>query len=174
MPARQGPFGRLALRTEGVPVGTLPGQDVEAFNSIAPRIGVNLDVMGDGRIALKGSWGRYHWNVNDDFSGVNPGAARTQTFEWNDLNGDTFWDCDPLHVDVSNGCITNELGLRLAGSPGSLTATGTTIDPNITLPYTDEIAASVEFQVMDDTALRFGFVRKSVRDAYDRVNPDRS
>ena len=157
----------------GFPVGILPGQSVEAFNSIAPRLGVNVDVMGNGRIAVKGSWGRYHWNVNDDFSGVNPGAARTQTFEWNDLNGDRFWDCDPLQVDVSGGCTTSELGLRLAGSPGTLLATGTTLDPNITLPYTDEIAASVEFQVMDDTALRFGFVRKSVRNQYDSVNPAR-
>ncbi len=157
----------------GFPTGTVPGQDVYVFNSIAPRLGVNLDLLGDGRVAVKGSWGRYHWNVADSFSGVNPGGSRTQTFEWDDINGDALWDCDPLHFDVSNGCTTFELGTQIAGSPGSLTTGGSDLDPNIRLPYTDEIAISVEMQIMDDASLRIGFVRKSVRDGYATVNPAR-
>ena len=112
-------------------------------------------------------------NVNDDFGGVNPGGARSQVYEFNDLDGNKLWDCDPLHVDISSGCTTAELGTRLSGQPGTLLGTGTTLDPNIALPYTDEISLSVELQVVEDSALRIGIVRKSVRDSFGGVNSAR-
>ncbi len=157
----------------GWPVGTIEGQDVHSFDSLAPRLGVNIDLMGDGRIAIKAAVGRYHFNVNDSFGGVNPGGSRSQVYEFNDLDGNGLWDCDPLQVDISGGCTTAELGTRLSGQPGTLLGTGTTLDPNIALPYTDEISLSVELQIIEDSALRIGFVRKSVRDSFGGVNSAR-
>src|SRR6187549_1810189 len=63
------------------------------FNSIAPRIGVTFDLLGDGKTVLKANYGLYYHNpgvvLASDANQNSPN--KTETWSWNDANGDKRW-----------------------------------------------------------------------------------
>jgi outer membrane receptor protein involved in Fe transport len=135
------------------PTGVIPGRDVITWNMWAPRIGVTFDVTGMGKTVLKGHFGRYNSNAADVFYTVNPAGTAFQQFKFLDQNQNGVYDGQ------------HELG-PLVGRQGTVLGDnleelqGTAYNPNLDAAYVDEFGASLEHQLLDDTSLRFSYVRK--------------
>ena len=78
---------------------------VDAYNDIAPRVGVAYDLFGNGRTAIKANAGKYLEGaaITNNFSGPNPtvrlpgtGFPRTVTRTWTDANNNFTPDCNLL------------------------------------------------------------------------------
>ena len=61
------------------------------WHDFAPRAAVTYDLNGDGKTALKFSWGRYLDQINTG-TPPNPNAQISQQYNWNDANGDLVFD----------------------------------------------------------------------------------
>jgi hypothetical protein len=133
---------------------TFPKTTLITRNSVAPRIGVSLDPKGDGRTAIKGFYGRYYFNFADSFSSVDPGGANYATYQFLDQNGNRVYDGP------------QEIGTLLSSGGG----VSTRLDPNIKVPYTDEIDGSIQRQFWGQSSVRFAYVRKMSRDAFATYN----
>ncbi|HTM04315.1 MAG TPA: TonB-dependent receptor [Vicinamibacterales bacterium] len=87
---------------------------VDAYNDITPRVGVALDVFGNGKTALKFNYGRYlSYAANDSpYTSTNPGATVVRSVSnrtWNATadkggNGDMVVDCNLLDPNANGEC----------------------------------------------------------------------
>ena len=80
-------------------------RDLPRFNDVSPRVGVSYDLSGDGRTAIKASWGKYLLGVGGgDARDASPAVTVTSSTDrlWNDANGDWRPDCD-LTSPAANG-----------------------------------------------------------------------
>ena len=79
---RQAPYytegKRDPLLTEVFSAVTHPQTTLMTRGNVAPRIGVAIDPMGDGKTAIKAFYGRYYFNFADSFSAVDPGGASSK------------------------------------------------------------------------------------------------
>jgi hypothetical protein len=130
-------------------VVTYPGFSFHRLNGLVPRLSVVYDVLGTGRTAIKAAYGRYAYNAgtmtnaNSMMAGfVNPMARTTKRYRW---DGTLPFVPDPSKL------------LRTTGGPNR------SLDPNLTLPYTDEFVVGIDQQLMKDTTIRFNYVRKLER-----------
>jgi hypothetical protein len=126
-----------------------PGFSFPRLNGIVPRASIVYDVFGTGRTAIKAAYGRYVYNAgtmtnaNSMMAGfVNPMARTTRRYRW---DGTLPFVPNPANL------------LSTSGGPNR------TLDPNLSLPYTDEFVAGVDQQLLSDTTMRFTFVRKLER-----------
>ena len=63
----------------------------------------------------------------------------------------------------------SELGQQLSFVAGAGSGSTTPIDPDWTLPYADEISASLEHQLTTDLGARVSYVYKRMRNSWDIV-----
>jgi len=145
---------------QGAPAGTyfpaqdFSQQDVISWNSLAPRVGIIFDLKGDGKHALKASYGRYHHVVSTGFIGiVNQNSGAGQFHEWNDRNGDTIFQ---------NG----EQGALLSTSGG----TTNQVDPDLGQPRTDEFIVGVDNELANETRLSVNFAYRKKTNLVALVN----
>ena len=107
------------------------------WNNVSPRIGLAFDVTGKGTSVIRFAYGRsYKMEGTELAEAVNPVGLSTKTFTWTDTNGDGIPQTDEW---INN----QQVGASGGGS-------GTTIDPNLKRPYSDEITASYERQILKD------------------------
>jgi len=108
--------------------------------SVAPRVHFAYDVLGNGRLAIKGGYGRY----NDQRGGAgNLSAntlARTQ-YRWQDLNDNRDYDAGEVNLDRN-------------GPDFISTAQGVppVVNPDQKQPWSDEFLLSLEHEL----AAKFG------------------
>jgi hypothetical protein len=128
---------------------TYPGFEFHRLNGLVPRASFVYDVFGTGRTAIKLGYGRYVYNAgtmtnaNSMMAGfVNPMARTTTRYRW-----------DGTLPFVPNPSLL----LSTTGGPNR------SLDPDLELPYTDEIVAGIDQQVMRDMTIRFNYVRKLER-----------
>jgi len=170
-PVREAPFrdffyGGVPLQTSAGPfslpaasfAGTwvVPAKDsiIKYAGVIAPRFGLSWDLRGDGRTVVKFNAGRFYANPGVGNSGdVNPIVLTTATFDWTDLNGDRLFQM-------------NELGRYRSLSGGS----NNTVSSDLKDPWTDEVSAFVERQVITDMGVRVGFVYKKLNNQLDLMD----
>lgn len=110
---------------------TYPEQKgVMGWTTFSPRLGVVYDLAGDSKTVLKGSYGRYFFQMHssdlNNFSNRN--GLATATYDWRDLNGNNFPDY-PLEFGT----------LRSLNLPARRS-----IVAGLNSPYTDEATASIE------------------------------
>jgi hypothetical protein len=111
---------------------------VDWFN-VAPRVGVIWDVSGNGRTALKASFGRFYANVGNWLSNfVNPNSYIYFYTRWEDLNGNGLWD--PGEEDETP-------------YSGPYSPSVNSIDPGLKQQYTDELTISLDHRLTTDLAL---------------------
>ncbi len=132
------------LPAQSSPAGTFVGarsfgerRNVIDWNTVSPRVGVIVDVTGDGKTTAKASVARYYYVVSTgDPDIVNQNSSSSSTFGWNDLNGD---------------------GRFQRGEEGDLVSVGgaaiSSIDPNLKQPYTDELLLGFERELIPDLRL---------------------
>ncbi len=121
------------------------------YNNLAPRLGFNYDVKGDGRSVVKANYARYAAQVGDgDYSSTyNPVRAATVRYPWTDLNGDKF--VQPNEINISAAPLAVSSGYNYL-APGALTTSGRN-DPNIKNQTTDEFILSFDRQFSNSFAM---------------------
>ena len=129
-----------------VDAATFPQTTLFTWNAFAPRVGVTVDLSGDGKTVLKGNYGFFWHNPGVGVgSAANPNTpAKQATYQWNDINGDRHWQPG------------EEGGLLSQALQG-----GVVLDPNISEPYSHEISGWLERQLGATVGIRAGFVYKT-------------
>ena len=98
VPAQTAPAGRWGARNpDGTPFSTERIDNVPNCNDITPRLGLAYDLSGDGRTALKATWGKYVTPIGTSIAQVvNPmEAIQISTPRvWLDFNQNLIPDCD--------------------------------------------------------------------------------
>ena len=77
------------------------------WHDIYPRVGLAYDVFGNGKTAVKASFGRYGSATTTGFGGTfGPLAAavNSTTRAWTDSNGNFYPDCDLRAQGISGEC----------------------------------------------------------------------
>ena len=148
--------------TEFFPTGSTQGRTLTTWNSFAPRLGVTLDMTGDGKTVVKAHYGRYYNNIADTLSSGNPAAVAFQRFKFLDQNQNGIFDG------------AQELG-ALVGQQGTVGsslegAQGTSVNPDLQEAYADEYSFSVERELAQDTSVRFSYIRKEWNNDYGLYN----
>ena len=116
--------------------------------SIAPRLYFSWDVMGDGKTAVKGGWGRFaDWRNGNHVLPNNPNVALQKVYTWHD-NGNG--DYDPGEVNFAPGStdFVQEVGRGNAAVAVS--------QVNLDQPQTqeDQYSLSLERSLFKDFAFR--------------------
>jgi hypothetical protein len=145
LPEQSNPGGTF-IAARSLPETTVINQGIAVW-----RTGASYDLLGDGRTALKASYSRYGLQVGiDRVTSVNPLANTTQDCPWSDpiRNG----RLDPGELDQS----------RCPGFPGVSTRYAGPDGPR--WPYSDEVTAGIERQVMRDMRLGAMFYYRTNRD----------
>jgi hypothetical protein len=128
------------------------------YSTIVPRVSATYDVTGEGRLAVRASYGRYVGGSSGASASpgpaagdVNPNAIITRTY--------SSWDGSIPYVPV----------------PGNLTSTtgggvNRSIDPDLKGPYVDEYTAGVDVGLSRALTVQFNYVRKTDGQGNQRVN----
>jgi hypothetical protein len=132
--------------------------DFPVYATFVPRVSAVYDLSGEGRLALRGSYGRYVGGTSGTLGNpgpaatdVNPNAVITRTY--------SNWDGSIPYVPV----------------PGNLTSTSgggsnRTIDPSINGPFVDEYTAGLDIGLNRTMTIQFNYVKKFDGQGNKRLN----
>ncbi len=114
------------------------------------RTGASYDLTGAGRTALKASYSRYGLQVGiDRVTAVNPLSAGSRTCPWNDANRDGQFQ----QAEITGACSA------FSGGVSTFYAAD-----GVDWPYSDEVTAGIEQQVMKDMSVGVTFSYRTNRD----------
>jgi outer membrane receptor protein involved in Fe transport len=131
--------------------GYREGKTLVTWNNFAPRLGLTIDLTGDGKTAAKAHFGRYYVNVATWFYLANPNGDAFQRYKFLDPNENGLYEG------------SHELGpLVFQTSEGE----GTPVDPDLAPAYADELSFSLEHEVAADTSVRASYVHKTLRNLF--------
>ena len=135
-------------------------------DKIAPRLGATYDLLGNGKVKLYGSWGRYFGLVPNSLARGAFGADYWHVY-YRALDTPDAFSLSPLipNVAASNG--TNLPGKNLwsdvtGSSRDRRVLDFDTVAPGIKPMSTDQINVGAEFQLNSTTVFRAGFIRNSL------------
>lgn len=125
-------------------------RDIINWATIGPRVSAVYDIKGNGRTAAKANYGRYYYTVASGVTNaVNPNFSVSERYQWSDLNGDLIYQA-------------GERG-NLLSRAGGLT---TSYDPDLKRPFTDEVSAGVDHELMPNLRLSVIFTYRKEQDQY--------
>jgi Carboxypeptidase regulatory-like domain/TonB dependent receptor-like, beta-barrel len=118
------------------------------YSSFVPRVSAVYDITGEGRVAVRASYGRYvggssgaSANPGPGGSDINPNAIITKTY--------SNWDGRIPYVPVA---------ANLTSTTGG--GANRSIDPNLKGPFVDEYTAGLDLGLSRVLTLQFNYVRK--------------
>jgi Carboxypeptidase regulatory-like domain len=127
------------------------------YQTFVPRISAVYDLTGQGRVALRGSYGRYvggssgaSANPGPGADDVNPNAIVTRTY--------SNWDGSIPYVPIAANLTTTAGG------------TNRTIDLNLKGPYVDEYTAGLDIGLSRTMTMQFNYVHKRDGNANQTLN----
>jgi hypothetical protein len=144
--------------------GELCTGEVQNWKDISPRVGIAMDVFGNGRTAIKASWARYVAGQQIAFANqVNPIGALTasDTRPWTDVDG------NGLPLDANGNIQFNELAPSASTSTfGRLTVPTTTYAPDVLRGwgkrgYNNELTFAMQHQLADRISVNGGYYRRT-------------
>ena len=128
------------------------------WHNWAPRVAGTYDVFGNGKTALKVSWGRYLDQIGTG-TPPNPNANINQQYVWNDLNGDlnfqpgnATWD-GLKYVGGEFGALNTTNGLAVA-----------VFDKSIRRTKRDEVTVTVDHELFKNFLLDISYLRTREKD----------
>ncbi len=135
-----------------------------SWKDISPRLGLAYDVFGDGRTAVKASFGRYvSMTGNNQVRNYHPlfRAVNTTTRAWTDANGNFVPDCDLKNFGQNGEC-----GPMANSSFGKSDPNATSYAKDVTngwgiRPYTWDMGAEVQHQLGRLMSLTGGYYHNS-------------
>lgn len=130
----------------------------------APRVAGTYDLTGNGRTALKVSWGKYLDQIGTG-TPPNPNASISQTYTWNDSNGDLVFQ--PGNA-VWNG--KQYVGGEFGNLRSQSNLAVSTFNKSALRPYRNELVASIDHQVFPNTAVGVAFIHS--REHNQQSTPD--
>jgi hypothetical protein len=136
--------------------------DIVVWNTVGPRVSAVVDVTGDGKTAAKASAGRYYYVLatgGGGVSNVNPNSNYSETYGWNDANGDHKFEIGEQTGTPTISAVTSN-GVLL-----------TSIDPNFKRPYTDEFAFGLDRELMANFKLSAVYTYRREKDIQATINP---
>ena len=137
--------------------------NIVLWNTIGPRIAAVVDLTGDGKTAAKASAARYLYVLSTGGGGVsnvNPNANYSETYTWNDLNGNHKFDLgEQSGVPVVSAVVVN----------GQI---ATSIDPNFSRPYTNEYSFGIDRELMANTKFSAVVTYRQEKNTQAYYNPD--
>jgi hypothetical protein len=148
VPAQDRLAGRFApaQHYDAITCASNPG--MTCWKSWSPRLGVAYDLFGNGKTALKASFGKYMTPDSSTFANLfNPVATFTDTRTWKDLNGDGIAQ-------------DNEIGP--SNNPNFGKITNRTLDPNFSREYNLQYGAGVQHELRPGVAVNFNWYRRSL------------
>ena len=117
------------------------------YSTLVPRVSAVYDITGEGRVAVRGSYGRYvggssgaSANPGPGASDVNPNAIITRTYS----NWDGSIPFTPIAANLTS----------TAGGANR------TIDPTLKGPFVDEYTAGLDLGLSRVLTVQFNYVRK--------------
>ncbi len=135
--------------------------NVPLWNDVSPRIGAAYDMFGNGRTAVKGSFGRFVEQQTNGLGAANAPANRvatTATRTWADANTDYVPNCDLKNPEANGECG------RLSNVNLGLPIPATTFDPEFlkgfgVRPYNWQTALTLQQQLWKGASLNLGYFR---------------
>ena len=140
-------------------------ENIPNWKDVSPRVGVAYDLFGNGRTALKVSWGSYLANETGSVtSGNTPSAlvAQSATRSWTDTNGNLVHDCD-----LTNNNANGECGSSSNFNLGEASVTRA-FDPEYTRGWgkrgaNNQLTVNLQHELVPNVALSVGYYRTSFR-----------
>ena len=130
--------------------GYLPNLQDEAFfkpkNSLEFRLGLTFDVFGDHTTAIKAHYGRYHESIKTAYFN----SAEPNYEDW------VMYEITPAGAKY-----------EMWREPYSA---GFAMDPDISMPYSDQFTFGIERELMKDMTLSLTFVHRIYKNFIARVN----
>jgi hypothetical protein len=140
VPEQSSPAGTWIGERTQPRVDGLPG-----WTNVAPRLGFSYDLRGDGRTAIKGSYGRYYVQTGTLIAeNLNRNGVTDVRATWRDLDGDLRVTPGPC------GSITCSLEL---GTIPAFSTSNRTYDGNAKRPFDDEFSVGVDHSLTNDLGL---------------------
>jgi hypothetical protein len=143
-----------------VPDSFEPVDNSPLWKNWAPRVSGTYDLSGAGRTVVKLSAGKYFDQIGTGTPGPNPNGTVSQTYAWNDLDGDLQFD--------RGDAVWN--GLRYVGGEfGSGNFTTSIPNPNpfdrtLRRTYRTELTAGVDHEVLPGMRLSITYIRRRTGD----------
>ena len=121
-------------------------RDSPLWHTVGPRFNAVYDVDG-GRTALKLSASRYYYMISTGTANaINPNFSVSRQYAWNDANGDLRYQAgEETGVPVQAGGLT------------------TSFDPDFRRPFTNEVTAGVDRELIPNLKLSAVFTYRSER-----------
>lgn len=118
------------------------------YSSFVPRVSAVYDITGQGKMAVRASYGRYTGGTSGASANPGPGATDTNP---NAIITRTYsnWDGSIPYVPVA---------ANLTSTSGG--GVGRTIDPNLKGPYVDEYTAGLDIGLSRTMTVQFNYVHK--------------
>jgi hypothetical protein len=141
------PYGEIAYDTwdNAFPYGLF----------ISPRLGLTYDLFGNGKTALKASFTRQPENFpTGTFSAMYPLTWREFTWNW--------WDNNDNGVPDVPGPKGDYYEEAYGATPLAMVSTSylDAIDPNVKVPYVDEITLGIEHELVKDLRVSARYIHK--------------
>ncbi|MEN6560799.1 MAG: TonB-dependent receptor [Acidobacteriota bacterium] len=132
---------------------------VVSFTTLSPRLGVVYDVFGNGKTAIKASFGRYYEPVwASKYNGGQIFGATTFDFRWNDRNANGLMDL-PADGDT-----------YVLSSYQEQDPTFNYYAENLKTPYTMELSLGVDQELAKDFRIGGQFLYKISKNIVDDVD----
>ncbi len=134
-------------------------RNVVNWKTLGPRLSAAYDLRGDGKTALKAAAGRYYYQIASGggiLDGVNPNANYSETYNWNDINGDRKFQ---LGEQTGNAVISR------------VDPTTISVDPDYLRPYTDEFTGGIDHELFPALRLSAVFTHRLERNPQATSNP---
>ncbi len=125
--------------------------EVLSWNSFSPRLGISIDILGNGRTLLKGAYARYHDLVKTQ--SVIPLSAyyfgRSHRFFWFDESQDQ-------EVNTGDAFLPFPEDFRIYAPETYQRVRADGIDP----PRVEEVSLGIEHELFTDCSVRLGYIYK--------------
>jgi len=127
-----------------LPTINAPGVSGLSWSNISPRLGLTYTLGADRRTLVRAAYSRYVNQINSGIvTPVSPGAYAIQYYYFNDINKNGV--ADPNEIDFGIG--------GLLPAPATTAGTALTRWANPSAPYTDELTAGFERELMSDLSV---------------------